>query len=135
LARELDARNVEFVDRVPLQELKTYMNDAHVCLGIFGDTLKTNLVIPNKVYEALACHKPVITADTEAIRELLQHRETAYLVPSGDPREIARAVQDLKADPVLRERLARQGGALFETGLMPQMVVKDILERIKEGVV
>ena len=48
------------------------MAHADACLGIFGTSPKARAVIPNKVYDALACARPVITADTPAIAELLR---------------------------------------------------------------
>jgi glycosyltransferase involved in cell wall biosynthesis len=42
-----------------------------VCLGVFGDSPKTQRVIPNKVFQVLATGCPIITAHTPAIEELL----------------------------------------------------------------
>ena len=75
VAKKLDVKNVEFIDKIPYDQVLTYITNADVCLGIFGDTGKATRVIPNKLYEAVAAGKAVITADTPAIRELFTNGE------------------------------------------------------------
>ena len=50
-------------------------------------------MIPNKVFQALACGTPVVTADTPAARELLRDGESALLVPPGDPAALVDAIR------------------------------------------
>jgi hypothetical protein len=40
-----------------------YVNSADVCLGIFGDTKKANMVFPHKAFETIALKKPLITKE------------------------------------------------------------------------
>jgi glycosyltransferase involved in cell wall biosynthesis len=118
--------------RVPYHQLGREMSRAHVCLGIFGDTVKTHRVIPNKVFEALAVGRPVITADTLAIRELLDDG-SAILIPTADPRALAGAILKLKSDPALRLRIGQAGQATLlhraTPGILGRQVVQ-IIERL-----
>ena len=98
-------KNVNFIANVPYEELSQEINKADICLGIFGDTNKTQRVIPNKVYECAACKKPIITADTPAIRELFNENDL-MLIPTANSEEIAKAINKLKNDKMLREKLA-----------------------------
>ncbi len=95
LAKELDLRNVEFLDWVPYEKLPEYISMSDVCLGIFGDTDKSRRVIPNKVFQALACGAWVITADTPAMRELGEVSTLQYL-PSSDRDKLSSVILGMK---------------------------------------
>ena len=50
--------NVEWLGQLPAQELRSHTLAADVCLGVFGGSEKARRVVPNKVYDALACGRP-----------------------------------------------------------------------------
>jgi glycosyltransferase involved in cell wall biosynthesis len=112
LARSLELKNVSFRDMMIPRDLKNEIIKSDLCLGIFGDTPKTSLVIPNKVYEALAMRKPVITADTAAIRELFND-DNMFLVKTADPKSLAEGIMRLRNDQALRRKIAQNGFAKF----------------------
>lgn len=112
LAKELSLKNIEFIDMMKPNDLKLQIANSDVVLGLFGNTPKTPLVIPNKVYEALAMKKPVITADTRAIRELFGEGDMV-LVGAADPEAIAKAVMMLKSNPRLMHQIAENGYQKF----------------------
>ena len=105
--------NVEHVEWIEYTELPAAYQRAGCALGIFGTGEKAARVIPNKAFQALACARPLITADTPAARELLADGRDALLVPPGDPQALAAAIDRLASDPALTERLARSGRATF----------------------
>ena len=112
---------------VPFDEHITRLKQADVVLGIFGTTRKTMMVIPNKVYEGLAVGKVVITADTPAVRELLDEK-SAYLVPVGNSKALADAILYLKNNKELREMLGVNGHAIFTKQTTPKVVVGQLLQ-------
>jgi len=132
LAREIRADNVDFVSPVSYEELAHLMQQADACLGTFGTTPKAQRVISNKVFEALGVAKPVITADTPAVRELLD-RDSALLVPSGDPEALSEAILKLKEDQGLRERLARAGHERLESKAAGDILGERIVNIIHES--
>jgi glycosyltransferase involved in cell wall biosynthesis len=105
--------NVEWVPWVDYEDLPGELHRAGCALGIFAASPKAQRVIPNKVFQALACGTPVITADTPAARELLMDGESALLVPPGDARALAGAIRRLAQDPELTRRLAEGGQAAY----------------------
>lgn len=64
--------------------------------------------------ESEACGTPVIASDSPGLREAVLHDETGLLVPHGDRRALAAAMDRFLGDAALRERLAR--GALRFAG-------------------
>ena len=77
-------------------------------LRIFGSTNKTKRVIPNKVYDYVSMRKPVITADTLAIRELFEDDEL-MLVKVADHLSLANAIMTLKDNRKLANDIAQKG--------------------------
>ncbi|HEX3290977.1 MAG TPA: glycosyltransferase [Gaiella sp.] len=127
--------NVEHVPWIEYDELPDAYRGAGCALGIFGLGDKAGRVIPNKVFQALACARPVVTADTPAARELLTNDRDALLVPPGDPRGLAEAVRRLADDPALAERIAAAGRATYETAASEQVLGerwRALLERAVE---
>jgi glycosyltransferase involved in cell wall biosynthesis len=125
----LDPAKVRFVEEfLPRDRLEERIRAADVCLGIFGTTGKAGRVVPCKVYDALAAGRPVVTADTDAAREVLVDGETALLVPPGNAAALAAALRRLHGEPSLRVRLAAGARRLFEERLAPERVVDSLLE-------
>lgn len=102
--------NVRFTSGVSAEELARIISGYDIILGVFGRTPKTSMVVPNKIYQALAVGRPVITADTPAIREFLEPGEHLMGVPAGDGEALADAIMALHRDQALSEELARKGG-------------------------
>jgi glycosyltransferase involved in cell wall biosynthesis len=106
--------NVEHVAWVDYRFLPQELRGAGCALGIFGTSEKARRVVPNKVFQALACGVPVLTADTPGSRELLVDGESALLVPPGDAPALADALTRLAGDPELARRVASAGRRVYE---------------------
>jgi glycosyltransferase involved in cell wall biosynthesis len=114
--------NVEHLDWVEYDRLPDELRGAGCALGVFGKSDKAMRVIPNKVFQALACGAPVVTAETPAARELLVDGESALLVPPGDPGALAEALRRLAGDPELAARLAAGGLAAYREHASEQVL-------------
>lgn len=92
---------VYFTDWVPYFDLPNWIAQADICLGVFGSTEKTRRVIPNKVYQALSCARPVITSASEAYPLLLRHNTDSglFFVPANDAGALAEMVAKLAERP------------------------------------
>ncbi|WP_024954291.1 glycosyltransferase [Sulfurospirillum arcachonense] len=51
------------------KNLANKIRDTDIVLGVFGNSTKATSVVPNKVYQALACKKTIITMKSSALDE------------------------------------------------------------------
>jgi glycosyltransferase involved in cell wall biosynthesis len=106
--------NVRFEPWIENGRLNARISKAHILLGIFGETLKADVVIPNKVFQAMAAGRPVITRKSLAFQGTLEGADAIGWVDAGNPESLAATVRDWLRDP---GRLASRGMAsrrLFE---------------------
>ncbi len=107
-------RNVHFEDWLPYAQVPERVRRAHILLGVFGTTPKAGRVIPNKVYQALACGRPVATRRAPAYPAALLETPGSGLVwaEAGNARDLAEKVAQLASAP---DELTRLGEAAAAT--------------------
>jgi glycosyltransferase involved in cell wall biosynthesis len=128
--------NVASLGWVEYEDLPALYQGAGCALGIFGTSEKAGRVIPNKAFQAIACGRALVTADTPGARELLSHGENALLVPAGNPEALAEALRRLAEDPLLATRLGDAARATYEARAAETVlgaVWRSILERAVDG--
>ena len=68
--------------------------------------------VPSKFYDCCAVGRPVVMAATGEALTIGEEAGAVIGVAPGDPAELARAIQTLRDDKALRERLSARGRAL-----------------------
>lgn len=108
LAEELALGNrVRLRGFVPPGELVTERLQAAVFVIPNLDSITARLYTsPLKLFEAMASGRPIVASDLPSIREVLTDGENALLVPPGDPKTLAAAIERLLQDRTLGSRLA-----------------------------
>jgi glycosyltransferase involved in cell wall biosynthesis len=102
--------NVRFKGFVDETELHSWIARSHVSMGVFSEDVRAQASITNKVCEAAASGKAIITGDSPAIRENFTNEGSIHLVPPENPDALAAALQSLQTQP---ERLTQlEKGAL-----------------------
>ncbi len=108
--------NLAFEDWLPYPQLPTRIRRADILLGVFGETPKAQRVIPNKVFQALACGKPLVTCAAPAYPAALREQAESgiHWVPAGDAAALARAVSTLASEPARLVVLGARARASYE---------------------
>jgi glycosyltransferase involved in cell wall biosynthesis len=104
-ALRLDHR-IDFTGSLPLAEALQLVSRAEVLLHPGRVARDGNAEgTPQTILWAQAMEVPVLACDTGSLQEIVAHRRTGLLVPPDQPASLARAVLELRADPVLRRRI------------------------------
>ena len=123
----IGSERIELSGNVPESDLPGLIAEADVVLGVFGTTPKTKMVIPNKVYQAMACGRPVVTADTPAVREIFTPEEHLICVPPGDAVLLAAQLKRLRDDREFAASIGKRGGRLVRERYNPEKVAGRLL--------
>jgi len=101
--------NTQFVGMVPANEVIPMTLDSHAVLVMFDPRYRINHVgVPNKVFEAMATGRPSIVTKGLFMAELVEREDCGLAVPYTDA-GLRSAIERLRDDPALAERLGRNG--------------------------
>jgi len=126
LATGLD--NVFFEDWIAYTHLPGRIAQADILLGVFGGTGKAQRVIPNKVFQAMACGKPVITCSAPGYpAELAKDPASGiHWVPAGDPDALASAVASMITQPLPLTALGAHSRSSYEKYFSNEVVTRQL---------
>lgn len=122
---------VRFEAWIDYADLPARIHRAHLLLGVFGATAKAARVIPNKVYQALASARAVVTrASTAYPGELLESASAGLtFVAPADPVALAAAIDRHFAEPSKAAAAGREARAIYERWFSAASV-RDALARM-----
>lgn len=130
LAEEKGLKNIEFTGRKSLEEVADFIAASHVCLGIFGETRKAMRVIPNKVYEYAAMGKPIITAESPAIKEVFTDGADVILCKPASGSEMAKAIEKVLAKKDMAQKLGASTRRTFEAKMTAEILGKELIQQL-----
>lgn len=84
---------VRFSDSIAYWEVPVWINKGDIGILPFPDWPGWNTSSPIKLFEYLACAKPVIVSDIPAHRNVLQDKDFAFWAGDGSPEAVAAAIR------------------------------------------
>ncbi len=91
------------------RDMAATLSQAHVvCMPSYREGL------PRVLIEAIACGRPVVTADVPGCREVVRDGENGFLVPVRNGPATAEAIDQLIANPALRRHMGERARAIAE---------------------
>jgi colanic acid biosynthesis glycosyl transferase WcaI len=134
LVEELKLKNTEFRPPVRLQELPSLLagGDIH----IVAQKLRTEgLIVPSKIYGALAVGRPVIFIGPERceVAQIVHDSDCGFVVAPGDVESAANALRALAVDGGLRREMGERAKRYYQEKLGRKRSVAriiDVIERV-----
>ncbi len=128
MTEEYSLNNVIFVDTQPKEKIPDYINAADVCVAVLKklDIFKT--VYPNKIFDYMACGKPIIIGIDGVARELVEKAECGIFAEPENPEKIKDTVLLFYNNKNLRKMYGNRGRKFVEE----QMNRKIMAEKYKE---
>jgi len=96
---------VVFTDQVPLSQVPSYIGCMDVCLICRAETVDSDRSLPLKLFEYMACQKPVISVPLSGVREAVADR--VLYARTAD--QLADSILRLHQDQRLWDRMGLQG--------------------------
>ncbi len=121
--------NIAFLGSLGYKELLQKITGHDICLGIFGSSLKADLVIANKVYHYAGFGKAIITKNSKAIREIFTDEEDILLC-STDPEDIAQKILKLKNDEELRKNLGNKAYEKIAVDFHEEKIAQSFIDSV-----
>jgi len=111
----------------PFDEIPVYINAADICLApYFDELLDETGISPLKIFEYMACGKPVITRPVGGLGEVLRPHDAGLLLDTSDPGDWVSAIDALIDDP----KLCKTYGDNGHNAVMNEFNWRSICERI-----
>lgn len=106
LVQNLDLQaKVRFIDPVPPEKLLSVTASADLGLTFLEDCcLNHRYALPNKLFEYLAAGVPVIASDLPEISQIIQRFSVGCVVPPGNTKALAAALNRAVSDTELRQK-------------------------------
>lgn len=125
LLHEGKPKNVQWLKRLPVEQLARNVANADITIGHFGTTEKALNVLTNKIFHGLATGNAVIVEDSSASRELFVDGKNCLFARPGNAKDLAEKMSRLAEDSQLRDRIARAGHTLFQMQLTNEKLGKE----------
>ena len=125
IAHNLNLKNIRFIDSVPQKQMPSIVASADICLI----PLKKHIpgAIPSKLYEAMACARPVILIAEGEAAEIVSSNQAGIVIKPGDVNGLSGALQQMVGDPAMRERMGESGRQAVELHFNRRKIVDDFI--------
>jgi len=133
LINRLRLKNTFLEGWVDYKSLQKVISRMDICLGIFGDSLKADLVIPNKIFHYSACRKPVITANTTGIKEIFEDGSNIVLI-NNDANSLANSILKIADNPGFRSEVAGNAFELITRDYNENKIARSFIEAVNRTI-
>jgi len=96
-----------FPGHVRYKKVPEYIGVMDICVA--PHRKDTNQASPVKIFDYMACGKPIVASDIEVVREITDNARCAVLVSPDHPEQLAQTILSLIGDKERREEMGEEG--------------------------
>lgn len=109
-------RNIILAGKVPFEKVPVYINAGDICLApYFEEGLNETGISPLKIFEYMACARPIITNPVGGLDALFREHEIGVMIHSMNPQDWMKPIKDLLGDPDKMNTLGNNGLRAVQT--------------------
>jgi glycosyltransferase involved in cell wall biosynthesis len=114
LATQLQLDNkVFFLSRMPYPQMMSLTRQATLGLSLDKNTnINYAISLPNKVFEYISAHIPVLVSDLSEIRSTIEHYHVGEFISQITPKEIAKRINEMLED---KDKMAQYKANTYPT--------------------
>jgi len=133
-ANRMGLRNLEFRDPLPKTSMPAVISAVDACIAILKPIEMYKTTYPNKVFDYMACAKPVILAIDGVIREVVEESHCGIFCPPGDAQKMSEAILKLYRHPADARGMGRNGRDYLERHFNRAHIARDFIKLFEEMV-
>lgn len=122
--------NFIFIDRVPYEEVQKYVNIFDVCVILKKKDISGS---PLKLWEYMACGKPVVATNTQDFRALEEYNAGTLVDPEKNE-EVAGAIITLLKNKDLRDEMGKNGRKYVIENRSWEAVAREVEKVMKKAI-
>ncbi|MBU0576917.1 glycosyltransferase family 4 protein, partial [Patescibacteria group bacterium] len=125
----------KFSGYINYQEVPYYMNSFDVCISPFegkGDT--SALGSPLKIFEYMACGRPIIATDMDGVNTLYNSKDFILFIPPMNPVKIAEMINFCFKNREIIEEMGEKAREVFLQGYTWESTAKKVLNIFQESI-
>ena len=135
LAQELKLENVIFLPQQERTKIPTFIQASNICLVPLRNAELFKHNIPSKIFEIMACSRPIIVGVDGESRELVVNRAKAGIFyKPEDSAALSSAIMKLYNDRKLSSRLGRNGQCFVNIHFDRDVLAHKYIDKLKEVV-
>jgi glycosyltransferase involved in cell wall biosynthesis len=128
-ARRLGLENIRFYGPKPKALMPVLVNSCDVGAAVLQNNPTFKTVYPNKVFDYMACARPVLIAiDGVARRLVCEEAKAGVFAQPEDPKALADAITTLAGNPGMRQELAENGRRWVIANASRETLAKEYLK-------
>jgi glycosyltransferase involved in cell wall biosynthesis len=126
-------KEIIFKGRIRYKEVPKFINSFDVCVAPFKSQRNAKIGLsPLKIYEYMACAKPVITTRIEGVTEVIEKSNCGYLFEADDVNTFALRIVQCYNERDTLDKLGDNGRSFVERSFSWGIIAQKVEEILKE---